>query len=226
MTSFNYVDLTRSPDTNTAYMPNGSALSRVTGNQDTNVINVQGEKITADSLVFAGTATVNTPSNKDWASSEVDTATDLITTATTAGLYTGLAVTVTTAGVLPTGLATSTTYYIVYVANNVFGFATTRANALAGTLINLTAAGSGTSTVVPTALAGASVTVQGSFDYAQGAESPNWFDVPNTETAISATGAFVTEIDYLRYGSYRLNIEMTSGMITFSPIQCGIRGGE
>jgi len=62
---------------------------------------------------------------------------------------TGQSITLTTSGALPTGLAISTTYYIIKVDANTISLATTLANALAGTVITFTSSGSsGTQTVV------------------------------------------------------------------------------
>jgi hypothetical protein len=52
-------------------------------------------------------------------------------------------VTVITAGVLPTGLAVLTSYYVIRADANYVKLATSRANALAGTAVNITAIGSG-----------------------------------------------------------------------------------
>lgn len=46
-------------------------------------------------------------------------------------------------GVLPTGLSAATTYWVIYVDDNTFKLATTRANALAGTAIDITTNGGG-----------------------------------------------------------------------------------
>lgn len=46
-------------------------------------------------------------------------------------------------GVLPTGLSAATTYWAIYVDANTFQLATSRANALAGTAINITTTGGG-----------------------------------------------------------------------------------
>jgi hypothetical protein len=63
---------------------------------------------------------------------------------------TGDAVQLTTTGVLPAGLATSTTYYMIRVDGAEVQFATTLANANAGTQIDITAAaGGGTHTISP-----------------------------------------------------------------------------
>lgn len=55
------------------------------------------------------------------------------------GLKTGDAVVLSSAGTLPTGVSTSTAYYVIYVNSSTFKLATTRANAYAGTAIDLTA---------------------------------------------------------------------------------------
>lgn len=91
---------------------------------------------------------LNLGSSVVWPSTGVDTTTDLITVSANHNLTTGQSVTVTTAGSLPTGISTSTVYFIIAPTATTFGFATTYVNALAGTLINLTAVGSGNSTVV------------------------------------------------------------------------------
>lgn len=62
---------------------------------------------------------------------------------------TGQSITLTTSGALPTGLAISTTYYVIKVDANTISLATTLANALAGTVITFTSSGSsGVQTVV------------------------------------------------------------------------------
>jgi sulfur relay (sulfurtransferase) DsrF/TusC family protein len=56
-------------------------------------------------------------------------------------------------GTLPTGLSASTPYYYFAVPGG-FSLATSQANAIAGTAIVITGAGSGTFTITPQALAG------------------------------------------------------------------------
>lgn len=58
---------------------------------------------------------------------------------------------ISSSGTMPGGLAAGTDYYIVYVNSGSVGFARTRAEALAGTKIDITSAGSGTITVADTA---------------------------------------------------------------------------
>jgi hypothetical protein len=88
-----------------------------------------------------GAAATNTFLNTD-----ISTSTDLVTKANH-GLFTGQAVQLTTSGSLPTGLSLTTTYYISVSSSSTYGFSTTIYNAKAGTLIDITAQGSGTNTV-------------------------------------------------------------------------------
>ena len=76
-----------------------------------------------------------------------DAATDRLTIAQVKGLRTGNGVQVSTSGTLPAGLAAVTTYYWIRVSDTTGKLATTYANALAGTAIDLTSAGSGTHTL-------------------------------------------------------------------------------
>lgn len=91
---------------------------------------------------------LNLGSSTTFASTGVDTATDLITTSSNHNLTQGQAVTLATTGTLPTGLSAATVYYVIVSTPTVFGLATTYVNSQAGTLINITGVGAGTSTVV------------------------------------------------------------------------------
>ena len=74
---------------------------------------------------------------------DVTVATDAIAEAGH-GMQTGDGpVRVSTSGVLPTGLLAATDYYVIRVDANSFKLATSRANALAGTAVNITAAAGG-----------------------------------------------------------------------------------
>ena len=75
-------------------------------------------------------------------------ATDLCTiTGDTTFIYTGVQCTVSSATTLPAGLAASTTYFIIYQSASTFNLATSYANALAGTVIDITDTGTGTHTI-------------------------------------------------------------------------------
>lgn len=60
-----------------------------------------------------------------------------------------LKVRLTTTGALPTGLFTDTDYYIIVVNANRIQFAASRADAEAGTAVDMSAIGSGTDTITP-----------------------------------------------------------------------------
>ncbi len=70
-------------------------------------------------------------------------------------------VTLTTDDALPTGLAAATDYYIIASSDDTVAFASSEANALAGTAVNVTAAGSGTHTMDRTFSLGADLTAEG-----------------------------------------------------------------
>jgi len=77
-----------------------------------------------------------------------DDSTDVVTaTDQTVMTNTGTEVEFTTTGTLPGGLSVSTRYYLIYQSATTFKVASSYANAIAGTAINITDTGSGTHTV-------------------------------------------------------------------------------
>lgn len=80
-----------------------------------------------------------------------DAPTDVCTYTSTANIpsniLTGTRVRLTTTTTLPAGLATATDYYVIKVSDSTFKLATSYANAIAGTAINITDAGTGTHTI-------------------------------------------------------------------------------
>ena len=94
-------------------------------------------------------ATANTLGQSD--TFTADASTDICTYTSTANfpsnLLVGTRVRLTTTGTLPGGLATATDYYLIRMTDSTFELATTYANAVAGTQINITDAGTGTHTV-------------------------------------------------------------------------------
>lgn len=94
-------------------------------------------------------STTNTLSQSD--TFTADASTDVCTWTSTANIpsniLTGTRVRLTTTTTLPGGLATATDYYVIKVSDTTFKLATTYANAVAGTAINITDAGTGTHTV-------------------------------------------------------------------------------
>lgn len=85
-------------------------------------------------------------------STEVNTGTEEITVTSANNLYNGARVVLTTSGSAPGGLTAGTTYFVINtntdgIGGTVIKLATTLANALTGTAINLTSGGSGTHTL-------------------------------------------------------------------------------
>lgn len=85
-----------------------------------------------------------------FASTDVNTSTDQITVTASPELKTGRKIRLTTTGTLPTGLALATDYYLIVIDSTHIKLATSEANALAGTAIDITAQGSGTNTATNT----------------------------------------------------------------------------
>lgn len=76
-----------------------------------------------------------------------DTCTYTSTTNYPSNILVGTRVRLTSSGTLPAGLALATDYYVIRLSDTTFRLATTYANAVAGTQINITDAGTGTHTV-------------------------------------------------------------------------------
>lgn len=166
----------------------------------------------ANSVSAQCNITVDTPSNPTFIGSNVSLVTGTITS-TAHGLFQGQLVTLTTTGSLPTGLSTSTTYYVIYLTANTFQLASTAANALAGTPIVPTGAGTGTNTVVVTALAGGSVQLQKSND---GVNPVN----DGSSVSVAATGTFWLEKSPATSAWMRVAYNITSGSYLSNTVIC------
>lgn len=94
-------------------------------------------------------ATTNTLGQSD--TFTADAGTDICTWTSSANIpsnvLTGTRVRLTTTTTLPAGLATATDYYVIRLSNTTFSLATSYANAIAGTDIDITSTGTGTHTV-------------------------------------------------------------------------------
>jgi len=94
-------------------------------------------------------ATTNTLGQSD--TFTADAGTDVCTHTSTANypsnILTGTRVRLTTTTTLPAGLALATDYYVIKLSDTTFSLATSYANAVAGTAINITDAGTGTHTM-------------------------------------------------------------------------------
>ena len=143
----------------------------------------------------AADATTNTLGQSD--TFTADAGTDVCTWTSTANIpsniLTGTRVRLTTTTTLPAGLATATDYYVIKVSDTTFKLATSYANAVAGTAINITDAGTGTHTVswlLPRYTNGAGVQAIwfNSNSTALGAATPN-LDIGYTNSAQVASRA-------------------------------------
>lgn len=125
-------------------------------------------------------------------------------------------------GALPTGLSTSTNYYVIPLNGDTFKLATSYNNAIAGTAIDITTNGTGVQTATPTALAGGTGTLQSAQRDQNGAViASTWKDVPDTSQTISGLGTFNFPIFNMDFPAYRLKISgNTAGVlglvVTFS----------
>jgi len=94
-------------------------------------------------------ATANTLGQSD--TFTADASTDICTYTSSANvpsnILTGTRVRLTTTTTLPAGLALATDYYVIRISDTTFKLATSYANAIAGTAINITDAGTGTHTI-------------------------------------------------------------------------------
>jgi len=94
-------------------------------------------------------ATTNTLSQSDTFTADASTDTCTYTSVVNipSNILTGTRVRLTTTTTLPAPLATATDYYVIRLSNTTFRLATSYANAVAGTQINITDAGTGTHTI-------------------------------------------------------------------------------
>lgn len=144
--------------------------------------------------------------------------TDICTKATH-GYKTGLKVQLTTTVTLPGGLALATDYFVIALTANTFSLASSLVLAQAGTAIDITDTGTGVHTITPTALAGASIKLQGSMDNTTFVDLPIKASGDATKSAnITATASvFLGETD-LAVNWVRTYVTLTAGQLSISQI--------
>ncbi len=125
------------------------------------------------------------------------------------GWYTGTKVQATTTDGLPAGLATTTDYWLIKVDADTFQFATSLANALAGTAIDLTDAGTGTHTVTPTA-----GTIAHSLQLQKSNDGSNWM-AEGSALAVAAVGTAFWEGAAKAYRYVRVVNTVTTGQVVY-----------
>lgn len=130
-----------------------------------------------------------------------------ICTKSSHGYLTGLKVQVSTTTTLPAGLSAVTDYFVIKINANTFKLASSLVNAQAGTAVDITDAGTGTHTITPTSLAGATYKLQGSFD------NSTWYDV-GSATNITATASVLVEKVDPMFNYVRVYYTMTAGQLS------------
>lgn len=133
------------------YLASGSAVSAAATVVPCTVtlVDVVGfYRVTAVTTTTAQ-ATTNTLGQSDTFSADdtTDTCTYTSTANYPSNILLGTRVRLTTTGTLPGGLATATDYYVIKVTDSTFQLATSYANAVAGTEIDITTTGTGTHTI-------------------------------------------------------------------------------
>lgn len=145
--------------------------------------------------------------------------TDICTTATAHGFTTGAKVTATTTVTLPAGLAAATDYYVIVLSSTTFSLATSQANALAGTAIDITGTGTGVHTIAVTTTLAGTIKLQKNNNPSD--VTAVWVDLEDTEVyngnnsrTISAAATVNWLIDVLAARELRAYVTITSGTVT------------
>jgi len=168
----------------------------------------------ARSLSVQAVVDVNTPSATTFVDGDVTVGTDLITKASHGLTTTGLKVRLTTTGVLPAGLALATDYFVIVLTSGTYKLAASLADAQAGTPVDITAAaGGGTHTVTPTALAGATITLEKSNNYGLDGVTAVW-DAVESATSITADGNIWISDSPVEYRHARVSYTLTAGKLS------------
>lgn len=136
-------------------------------------------------------------------------------TKTSHGLFTGQEVKFTvSAGAIPSPLVIGTSYYVIKISDNVFKVATTRANAVAGSPIDITDQGTDGSTLTATTQANAgTLTIEHCIDADVPTISSTWYTLASTNlvTATSPVTSLVAASPYLWL---RATLNVTSGALS------------
>lgn len=181
-------------------------------------------------------ATTNTITTRN-ATFTADDTTDIMTyTSTTSlpsNLLTGTRVRLTTTTTLPAPLATATDYYLIRLTDGTYKLATSYANAIAGTAINLTTTGTGTHTInwlLPryTNGAGVQAIIFNPASTAMGAATPN-LSLGYTNSAQTASRATPTVLPIGKTAASNSHILYTGATGTgkynyMMPLQAGDSG--
>ena len=166
---------------------------------------------TIDGMSIQSVYTSAIPSAITFHPADVNVSTNIITK-TAHGMNTGLKGQFTTVTTLPAGLSLATDYFIIKVTVDTFKVATSLANALAGTAVDITSQGTDDHTFTPNATLTATLKLSGSND------GTNFTDLGSPySTSISATGSALYNISSdVYHGKIRIDLSVTSGALTLS----------
>jgi len=135
------------------------------------------------------------------------------------GFLTGLKVQLTTTTTLPAGLSLATDYWVIKLTADTFKLAASLADALAGTAVNITDTGTGTHTITPAVIGGASVKLQGSMD------DTTYVDLPLKASGDATKSANITSTANVLLYEAELNVNfvrtyytLTGGQLAVSEI--------
>lgn len=149
------------------------------------------------------------PAAKTFTDANTDRTADTITI-TAHGYITGTKVAATTSGALPTGLS-ATNYWVIKVDADTIKLASSLANAVAGTKVDMTAAGSGTHTLTPATASGNVFKLQKSND------QTNWTDISSmTVTLATSTVSTFYEVTDPTYRYLKAIYTPSAGQATIS----------
>lgn len=127
-------------------------------------------------------------------------------TITAHGFFTGLKVALTGTN-LPTGLS-ATNYWVIVIDANTISLASSLANAVAGTKVAITAAGTtADADLAPAALGGVVIKLQASND------GVNFTDISGKTVTVSATGSTLWDLGSVTYRVLRVSEAASTGAI-------------
>ena len=179
-------------------------------------------------FVVSGTKLYRFAKNTEWAfslktaeasatsvtqASGIDTGTDIVTTTSNNFYWTGLKVLLSSSVTMPTGLSSGTEYYIIAVSDSTFKLATSLANAIAGTAVDITAVGSGTMTVTPYTFNNALFNVPARVQNINNSVDVNY----STNTITVSSSDFVADTDFfytgLKLKVYSIGTPLPTGLV-------------
>lgn len=186
-------------------------LDEITATMNTDAVDLENAGA-VEALIAIAAVVVATPAAKAFATTDVDVDEDTITEVAH-GFKTGLKGQFTTTTTLPDGLSLITDYFVIRTDADTYQVATSLANALAGTAVDLIDDGTGTHTFTPTSIAGGTVKPQASED------GTNWFDIKSPEGValsqnITVTANFMFNIPFAFYKYFRMAYGLTAGYLT------------